>query len=580
MLTLAMPQSDPAAERNCLGLAQVVGEDRRRQALRHVVVHRDRVLEALVAHHVEDGREGLVPHDGRLRRHLDDGRAHVVRIGPGLGERALAAVDLAALLAPPRPAPTAWPRRRHGRSAGPPACRARADRRWGASRRPCAGARPGRRARSRARSAGAWWCSAGPAVPAAAKRMPRTARSRSAEGVTIIALLPPSSSRQRPKRCATRGPTSRPMRVLPVADTSATRASSTIASPMSRRPIATHDSPAGASAPKRRAARSNRAWQASAVSGVFSDGFHTTASPQTMASAEFHAHTATGKLKALMTPTTPSGCQLSIMRWPGRSDGDGQAMQLARQADREVADVDHLLHLAQAFGEDLAGLERDQRAERRPSRRAAPRRTGGSARRAAAPARCARPGRRIAPRRPCARRRRPCVPGAGPARCRRWASARPADRRAAPRRVRPGVRAGSGSGWREGSCRVLVSQSVARHFSIVLFQRAFQPGRFALMLSQSTVTAFFIHSLIFATCAPASPLAGVFGLVGIWLPYCSAAACACGAQQELGQLLRQRRARCCWRSRTGRPSAPPSLPWAARIRPGCPSPSGPPPRWA
>jgi hypothetical protein len=58
---------------------------------------------------------------------------------------------------------------------------------------------------------------------------------------------------------------------------------------------------------------------ASAVSGVFSDGFHTTVLPQTTASAAFHAHTAAGKLKALMTPTTPSGCQVSIILWPGRS---------------------------------------------------------------------------------------------------------------------------------------------------------------------------------------------------------------------------------------------------------------------
>ena len=56
------------------------------------------------------------------------------------------------------------------------------------------------------------------------------------------------------------------------------------------------------------------AWQASAVSGVFSDGFHTTASPQTSASAAFHDHTATGKLNALMIATTPAGCQVSIIR--------------------------------------------------------------------------------------------------------------------------------------------------------------------------------------------------------------------------------------------------------------------------
>ena len=66
--------------------------------------------------------------------------------------------------------------------------------------------------------------------------------------------------------------------------------------------------------------RSNSAWQASAVSGVFSDGFHTTGLPQTNASVVFHAHTATGKLNALMMPTRPSGWYCSYMRWPGRSE--------------------------------------------------------------------------------------------------------------------------------------------------------------------------------------------------------------------------------------------------------------------
>ena len=43
--------------------------------------------------------------------------------------------------------------------------------------------------------------------------------------------------------------------------------------------------------------------------------------------------------------------------------GDGQAVQLARQPDGEVADVDHLLDLAEALGADLAGLDRHQLAE-------------------------------------------------------------------------------------------------------------------------------------------------------------------------------------------------------------------------
>jgi hypothetical protein len=47
----------------------------------------------------------------------------------------------------------------------------------------------------------------------------------------------------------------------------------------------------------------------------------------------------------------------------GPLGGDGQAEQLARQAHGVVADVDHLLDLAQAFGGDLAGLQRHQAAK-------------------------------------------------------------------------------------------------------------------------------------------------------------------------------------------------------------------------
>ncbi len=43
--------------------------------------------------------------------------------------------------------------------------------------------------------------------------------------------------------------------------------------------------------------------------------------------------------------------------------GDRQAVQLARQADGEVADVDHLLDLAETLGADLAGLDRHQLTE-------------------------------------------------------------------------------------------------------------------------------------------------------------------------------------------------------------------------
>ena len=99
------------------------------------------------------------------------------------------------------------------------------------------------------------------------------------------------------------------------------------------------------------------------MSGVFSEGFQTTGSPQTNASAAFHDHTATGKLKAEMTPTDAE--RMPGLHHPvvGRSVAMVQAIELARQPDGEVADVDHLLDLAEALGHDLAGLERHEPAE-------------------------------------------------------------------------------------------------------------------------------------------------------------------------------------------------------------------------
>ncbi len=107
------------------------------------------------------------------------------------------------------------------------------------------------------------------------------------------------------------------MAVEPVAETTGTRGSSTSAWPAARAPMTSCDRPSGA--PAFFAAASNRAWVASAVSGVFSEGFQTQVSPATSASAAFQDQTATGKLKAEMIPTTPTGCHVSIMRWDGRS---------------------------------------------------------------------------------------------------------------------------------------------------------------------------------------------------------------------------------------------------------------------
>ena len=85
-------------------------------------------------------------------------------------------------------------------------------------------------------------------------------------------------------------------------------------------PITTLEMPGQCVANIRRAALSARCcWQAIALSGVFSDGFHTIGSPHTRPIIAFQAHTATGKLNAEITPTGPSGCHYSVSRWPGRS---------------------------------------------------------------------------------------------------------------------------------------------------------------------------------------------------------------------------------------------------------------------
>ncbi len=73
--------------------------------------------------------------------------------------------------------------------------------------------------------------------------------------------------------------------------------------------------------PKRSRTRRAIFVMAIAVSGALLDGFQRTVSPQTRASAAFQLQTAAGKLKAVMTPTTPSGCHCSWSRCWRRSLG-------------------------------------------------------------------------------------------------------------------------------------------------------------------------------------------------------------------------------------------------------------------
>ena len=322
MLTLTIPQSEPSAARNRSASRWSGVKMLEERPCGTSLCSAMASSSVRVGEHVEDRRERLVLDDVGLPGHPHEGRLDVVRVRAARPAAAPAADEhLAALGA------GLLERRCHGgvrglrRSAARRACPSASGSPIG---RPRVDARASRSTRASATSS----CTISrrivvqrwPAVPAAAKTIPRAARSRSADGATTAALLPPSSSRLRPKRAATRGATAAPIRVEPVALTSATSGLSTSASPTSA--AADDQDVAGPpGAPQSAAARSSSAEQAAAVSGVIGDGFQTTVSPQTRAIAVFQDHTAAGKLNAEITPTTPSGCQVSISRWPGRSEG-------------------------------------------------------------------------------------------------------------------------------------------------------------------------------------------------------------------------------------------------------------------
>ena len=130
-------------------------------------------------------------------------------------------------------------------------------------------------------------------------------------------LFPPSSMMERPKRAAMRPAASFPTAVDPVRETRGMRASSAMGSPTSAPlPMTRLNTPCQ---PVSARTRSTMRVTASAQSGVGEAGFQSTTSPQTPARKAFQAHTATGKLKAEMTPTVPRGCHCSVIRWRGRS---------------------------------------------------------------------------------------------------------------------------------------------------------------------------------------------------------------------------------------------------------------------
>ena len=200
-----------------------------------------------------------------------------------------------------------------------------------------------------------------PAVPAAEKTMPRVVRSRSADGPTIAALLPPSSSRDRPNRAATRGPTSRPIRVEPVAESSAT--AGVVDQCQTHGGVAQdHLRDVGGEARLRQRARQQggRCERAQRrLLGGFPDhgvaahqGDGGVPRPHRDGEVERRDHADHAeRVPGLHQPVA------------GPLGGHRPTEQLPRQPHGVVADVDHLLDLAARLGGDLADLDADERGE-------------------------------------------------------------------------------------------------------------------------------------------------------------------------------------------------------------------------
>ena len=157
-----------------------------------------------------------------------------------------------------------------------------------------------------------------PVVPTAPNTTALRTNSGSASGITIIPLLPPNSSNERPSLLETAPPILRPILQEPVAEIKGALLSCTNISPTSLLdPTKSDITPFHPNGSK---TRLTIFWIAIAVSGVLEDGFQTMTSPQTAAIIAFQAQTAPGKLKAVTIPTIPKGCHCSYILWFGRSE--------------------------------------------------------------------------------------------------------------------------------------------------------------------------------------------------------------------------------------------------------------------
>src|SRR3546814_9597432 len=158
-----------------------------------------------------------------------------------------------------------------------------------------------------------------PAVPTAPNTIAGIASFRSAVSSTIIALLPPSSSSERPMRLATRSPTWRPTLVEPVKLTRPMRLSSTkvwassVPASLNRKKMS--------GKPHFFSASFQIFIEAIAANGVLGEGFQMQMSPQAADTKAVQAQHVAGKLNAEKNQTMQNGGQHMSTRGAGNTGG-------------------------------------------------------------------------------------------------------------------------------------------------------------------------------------------------------------------------------------------------------------------
>ena len=201
-----------------------------------------------------------------------------------------------------------------------------------------------------------------PAVPTAPNRMARMARSRSAVGVTMMALLPPSSSRAAAQAPAddfadvaahlgrAGGGDEGNARVVDEALADGRAVADDEAEDGGVNVVGAADALGdldGGNGGERRLA-----------GGLPDGGIAADRGQRAVPRPD-----GDGEVEGGDDADDAEGVPLLHHAVLGPLGSDGEAVELAGEADGEVADVDHLLHFAFAFGEDLAGFEGDEAPE-------------------------------------------------------------------------------------------------------------------------------------------------------------------------------------------------------------------------